>query len=231
MVVLLYMAGYQPVLAIPPIKKAVVLAEFSQQQDISSDSLSQPFQLPHPGYLTQRFSSWHPGVDIATGYGMPIHPVNNGKVVEVVYSYWGLGHYVVVEHEQEYKTTYGHMGRIFVKNNDLVLTSSTLGEVGMTGNTSGPHTHLEISQNGRSTDPLTLLPAVPNWPKTAGDAPQGKSQPFPISKTEIQRSKSGKVALSPTSSPKLPLVGMTQLGFNTKEASAVNPLPRLLLSQ
>ncbi len=162
--VLLYLTGYQPTLAIPPVKQATVAeANFTQEQQISAASFSEPINLPHPGYLTTSYSYWHPGVDIATGLGMPIHPILSGKVAEVIYSFWGFGHYVVIEHEQGLKSTYAHMGRIFVKTGDLVTETSTLGEVGMTGHTSGPHTHLEITKDNKNIDPVLILPQIPDF--------------------------------------------------------------------
>lgn len=162
--VVLYLMGYQPTLAIPPLKEAIVKAEgFSQKQAIEPVKLSYSFNLPHPGYLSTHYSFWHQAVDIATGLGMPIRPVAPGKVIETSFGWWGLGHFVVVEHEQNFKSTYGHMGRIFVKKGDVVTSASILGEVGMTGHTSGPHTHLEIAKNDKLIDPKTILPQIPDW--------------------------------------------------------------------
>lgn len=160
----LYFSGYQPVLSFPPIKQTLLRAEFSQDQSIDYNHLSQPFKLPHPGYLTTRFSFWHPGIDIAVGLGTPIRPISAGKVTEVSLSFWGLGHYVVIDHEQGFRSIYGHMGRIFAKTGNPVTSSSIIGEVGLTGHTSGPHTHLEITKNEEPINPLTILPAISNWP-------------------------------------------------------------------
>lgn len=164
---LFYLSGYQPVLAIPPLRQSLAYAQFSQQQEVKAEGLVYPFLLPHPGYISTHFSTFHPGTDIATGLGMPIHPVSPGKIVEASMGFFGLGHFVVVEHEQNFKSIYGHMGRIFVKVGDKVTSSSTLGEVGLTGHTSGPHTHLEITKNGSYIDPETLLPKLPNWPQAS----------------------------------------------------------------
>lgn len=172
-VLVLYLLGYQPTFALPPLRKAIVRAEFSQEQQIDSTKLSEAFTLPHPGYLTTHFSQWHPGIDIATGLGMLIHPIASGTVVETTYGFFGLGHYVVVEHQQGYRSTYGHMGEIYVKKGDKVTANSYLGEVGMTGRTTGPHTHLEITKNGSYTDPQKLLPTISTWPQYAGTAPSG----------------------------------------------------------
>lgn len=161
---LFYFSGYQPTLTIPPIKQSIAHAEFSQEQTIQTSSFKNPFTLPHPGYKTTSFSSGHPGIDIATGLGMPVHPINSGKVIEVSFGFFGLGHYVVVEHEQGIKSTYGHMGRIFVKKDDIVTQSSILGEVGITGHTSGPHTHLETTKNREYFDPQLILPEISKLP-------------------------------------------------------------------
>lgn len=161
---LIFLSGYQPVWSVPPIKRSTVQADFSQTQLIKAVALSDTFSLPHPGYISTHFSSWHPGVDIASGLGMPIHPILKGKVIDVTSGFFGLGHFVTVKHESGYKSTYGHMGKIYVKLGDQVEKSAILGEVGLTGNTSGPHTHLEITHNGSYVDPETLLPTPPPLP-------------------------------------------------------------------
>lgn len=172
----LYFLGYQPTLAIPPIQQKITLAVATQQQNINTAALAQAFILPHPGYISTHFSPGHPGIDLATGLGMPIHPIADGKVVEVIYGFTGLGHHVIVEHAQGYRSTYGHMGRIFVHVGDTVTQASILGEVGLTGHTTGPHTHLEITKDGTYIDPETILPIAPDWPQSAGEAPQGQGE-------------------------------------------------------
>lgn len=160
---LLYFAGYQPTLAIPPVKKTVAQAsELTQEQSITAYYIQQPFQLPHPGYISNYYSRWHTAVDIATGLGMPIHPVTTGVVSEVNYGYWGYGNYVAITHEQGFHSMYAHMGRIYVKVGDSVDLNSILGEVGMTGRTTGPHTHLEITKDGKFIDPRLVLPTAPD---------------------------------------------------------------------
>lgn len=170
--ILLYLMAYQPILAIPPVQKSLVLADFSQQQAINSSALTEGFALPHPGYLTTKFSSWHPGIDLAVGLGMPVHPIASGKVTEVNLGFLGLGHFVVIEHAQGFTSTNGHLGRVFVKTGDNVNKSSIIGEVGLTGHTSGPHTHLEITKDGKNIDPLTVLPKIDDWQPTPPLLPQ-----------------------------------------------------------
>lgn len=203
----LYFSAYQPILTVPPLGQMPVYAAETQEQDISAGALSQPFALPHPGYITTHFSSFHPGIDIATGLGMPIHPIADGKVIKVVFGFIDLGHYVTVEHAQGFQSTYGHMGNIFVKVGDNVTQSSILGEVGLTGHTTGPHTHLEITHNGQYVDPEKLLPVLPDWPESAGEGPHGQ----------------GDVTITPTPTPTpTPAVTLQKITENTAKAEIIN---------
>lgn len=165
--VLFTLAGYYPTFSIPPIKRSQVYATAQEQKgEIIAESFSKPLILPHPGYLSTRFSTWHPGIDIAIGLGMPIHPIIDGEITEVGRDFWGLGNYVVVTHQNGFTSKYGHMGKIYVKVKDKVTSDNTLGEVGLTGHTSGPHTHLEITHNGSFVNPESLLPELPDMPIT-----------------------------------------------------------------
>lgn len=164
--ILFALSGYYPTLAIPPVKRSFVKADTQEQKgEVIAKSFSKPLILPHPGYLSTKFSSWHPGIDIATGLGMPIHPIISGEVVEVGRDIFGLGNFVVVAHENGFKSKYAHMGRIYVKVGNKVTSENTLGEVGLTGRTSGPHTHLEITLNEKFINPQTLLPEIPGIPQ------------------------------------------------------------------
>jgi len=164
--VLLTLSGYYPTFTIPPIKRSVAKASYQQQEgEVIAQSFSKPLVLPHPGYLSTRFSSWHPGIDIATGLGMPIHPIVDGEISDVKRDFFGLGTYVTVSHQNGFKSLYAHMGKVYVKIGDKVTSENTLGEVGLTGRTSGPHTHLEVTSNGNPIDPQALLPEIPDMPK------------------------------------------------------------------
>lgn len=156
--------GYYPSFGIPPVKQSVIQAGVEEKGEVIAQAFSKPVILPHLGYLSTKFSSYHPGIDIAIGLGMPIHPITSGEVSEVGRDLFGLGNYVVVSHENNFKSKYAHMGRVFVKVGDKVTSENNLGEVGLTGRTSGPHTHLEITHEGKYVDPQTLLPEIPGMP-------------------------------------------------------------------
>lgn len=166
--IVLFFGGYYPVLSFPPVRRSSVLAEANSQNDqVMTASFPKPIVLPLPGYLSTRFSAWHPGIDIASGLGMPIHPITSGLVSEVNYGFWGYGNHVIISHENGFKSLYAHMGRVFVRKGQLVTSNDLLGEVGLTGHTTGPHTHLEISFQGKNIDPSTVLPPIPDMPLVA----------------------------------------------------------------
>lgn len=148
-----FLLGYSP-----------AYAQSGVKQEIIASSFTKPVILPHTGYLSSKFSNYHPGVDIAIGQGMPIHSINPGIVEDVVYSFFGYGNHVTINHENGFKALYAHMGRVYVKKGDRVTSENIIGEVGTTGKTSGPHTHLEITKNGNYIDPMTLLPSIDNLP-------------------------------------------------------------------
>lgn len=161
LILLIISSGYQPTFALPPLKPTVVLAaETEQTYKIDTQALPLAFQVPHPGYLSTPYSNFHPGIDIATGLGMPIKPIAPGKITKAEFTLWGLGLMVEVDHGHGYKSVYGHMGRIYVKKDQEVKETDFLGEVGMTGHTSGPHTHLEVFKDNKTIDPIFILPPI-----------------------------------------------------------------------
>lgn len=158
--VLIFLSGYQPFFGFPPIRHSIARAENLQEQTISASSLPFEFKLPHPGYISTRFSPFHPAIDIASGLGMPVHPVTGGTVGEAGFNLWGLGLIVKVDHGQGFSSLYAHLGKVYVKTGQKVSVTDTIGEVGLTGHTSGPHTHLEIYQDGTNINPQPLLPTL-----------------------------------------------------------------------
>jgi murein DD-endopeptidase MepM/ murein hydrolase activator NlpD len=164
--VLVFFLNYQPILGFPPIKKNTAQAEEVNAQVQSIESQQQiAFQLPHPGYLSTPYSSFHPGIDIASGLGMPVHPIAKGKVIEAGFNFWGLGLTVEILHPNGFKSTYAHLGKTYVKKGQEVKETDLIGEVGLTGHTTGPHTHLELTKDGKNIDPLTVLPKLREFPK------------------------------------------------------------------
>lgn len=171
-----FLLGYQPTLAIPPLTQNRALAGSLQSQEIKAEAIPQ-MSLPHPGYLSTHFSRWHQGIDLATGLGMPIHPISEGVVEEVNFSFWGLGNHIAMSHSNGYRSVYGHMGKVYAKKGQFITSSNIVGEVGLSGWTSGPHTHLEIYKDGKPIDPQSILPPIQDYPSEEFFKPVGGSQP------------------------------------------------------
>lgn len=101
-------------------------------------------------------SSNHKGLDFAAGYGAKIPAVIAGTVTKVAYHY-ELGNYVSVYAGHGMETTYAHLSSVSVSVGDKISLRQTIGKIGSTGRTSGPHLHLEIRMYGEAVDPLPIL--------------------------------------------------------------------------
>lgn len=106
--------------------------------------------------VSQGYWFLHPGVDLATKIGEPVHVVAAGKVEYVARDRFGYGNHVIVNHG-EYQTLYGHLSKIEVKEGQEVTKETEIGLVGSTGHSSGPHLHLEIREGNKTVNPKSVL--------------------------------------------------------------------------
>lgn len=106
--------------------------------------------------ITQGYHYGHPGIDIQGA--PPIFPVDNGVVSDVIISSWGYGKHVIVTHPNGRSSLYGHMSKINVVKGQEVTRDTILGIMGRTGWATGIHLHLEIYQDGKPVNPLSVLP-------------------------------------------------------------------------
>lgn len=121
-----------------------------------------PFDFTKPleiGSISQGFSSYHPAFDIAGPIGQNVHPVGAGTVEFTGMTSDGHGMVVVVDHGDGLKSLYAHLGKVSVGSGNRVESTTSIGTVGLTGRTTGPHVHLEIFNNDRTIDPGLVLPA------------------------------------------------------------------------
>ena len=98
----------------------------------------------------------HPGIDIAVPIGTAVRAAGGGTVLEAS-EQAEYGRYVLLEHPEGFQTVYGHLSRITVVPGNTVAAGQVVGLTGNTGNSSAPHLHFEIRQNGNSIDPRTLV--------------------------------------------------------------------------
>lgn len=102
-------------------------------------------------------STNHKGIDIGrVGYTSQIYAAKAGTVIVSQYSS-SYGNYVVVAHGGGNTTLYGHMSSRKVSSGQVVKQGDVLGITGSTGNSTGPHLHFEITENGNRINPLTYL--------------------------------------------------------------------------
>ena len=98
----------------------------------------------------------HTGIDIAAAYGVPIHSSAAGTVI---YASWmgGYGNVIIVDHGDGLSTLYAHQSSLAVGNGAHVARGQTIGYVGSTGFSTGPHLHYEVRVNGNPVDPMGYL--------------------------------------------------------------------------
>ena len=115
------------------------------------------FIWPAKGPLSQGYSTNHKAIDIAVPYGTPVLAADNGVVIKSGYSTIGYGGRIVIDHNNDYLTLYGHLAQAMVEEGEVVKKGQVIGLVGSTGYSSGPHLHLELRDFGYLIDPRTLL--------------------------------------------------------------------------
>ena len=95
----------------------------------------------------QSFSAAHTGVDLSANEGLPVLAAGYGTVVFAGWNQYGYGNTIVIAHGTTF-TLYGHLSSISVRCGQDVNGGQTIGAVGSTGNSSGPHLHFEIRDAG-----------------------------------------------------------------------------------
>ena len=138
------------------------------------------FAYPTPGFtiITTSFGevynlvdpngSAHTGTDIA-GANInctPIYAIQDGLVTTSGYSNYGYGNYIIINHGEctdnnsSYISLYGHCSSLAVEEGENVKKGQLIGYVGTTGNSTGPHLHIEVRVNGTRVDPLMFFPEI-----------------------------------------------------------------------
>ncbi len=107
--------------------------------------------------ITQYFRAFHPGIDLAEPMGTIVHPIMDGTIETIAYGRFSYGNHVIINHGSGFKSLYAHLSKINVKENDKVDKNAIIGFVGSTGWSTGPHLHLEVYDNNRAFNPLTIL--------------------------------------------------------------------------
>lgn len=102
------------------------------------------------------YEKLHTGIDIGAGYGATIIAAESGTVITATYNS-AYGNYVVIDHGGGVCTLYAHQSSMAVSVGQYVYAGDTIGYVGSTGYSTGPHLHFEVIINGATTDPLGYI--------------------------------------------------------------------------
>ncbi len=108
------------------------------------------------GYRTHPISGQrrlHAGIDIGAPTGQKIVGVTDGKVVSAGWR-GGYGMTVVVDHGGGVATLYAHQSRLAVRAGEIIASGQTIGYIGSTGYSTGPHLHFEVRVDGKPVDPM-----------------------------------------------------------------------------
>ncbi len=98
----------------------------------------------------------HRGMDLSAPMGTTVYSSEEGTVI-MAESYYGYGNLVVVDHGNGVQTRYAHLSKMFVTEGSKVFKGQMLGNIGMTGNTTGPHLHYEVVHNNTHKNPELFL--------------------------------------------------------------------------
>ncbi|MGA2547798.1 MAG: M23 family metallopeptidase [Rectinemataceae bacterium] len=126
------------------------------------------FRFPLPsGILTSGFGPrespithhmvYHSGIDLAAPMGTEVYAARDGRVTDAGVNAV-LGQYIVITHDGSWSTVYGHLSARRVRLNDRVESGMIIGNVGSTGESTGPHLHFEVRSRGEPRDPEPLIP-------------------------------------------------------------------------
>ena len=133
---------------------------------LRSQNADLKFGLPLSSYVvTSRYgyrrSGFHTGIDYAAPIGTPIHAIEDGVVT---CSEWkgNYGYLIKVQHTGGFETYYAHCSRFAVSAGDTVKKGDVVAYVGSTGNSTGPHCHLEIRYDGSTINPESLASSSNN---------------------------------------------------------------------
>jgi murein DD-endopeptidase MepM/ murein hydrolase activator NlpD len=144
-------------LAVDGVAGPATLAALRSPPPASPVALAWPLAGPLSDVFGPRGARFHAGIDVPADSGVPVSAAASGRVA---YAGWrdGWGKLVTLTHGSGVRTMYAHLSRIGVRLGERMATGASVGLVGSTGRSTGPHLHFEVRVRGAAVDPLTALP-------------------------------------------------------------------------
>jgi septal ring factor EnvC (AmiA/AmiB activator) len=120
--------------------------------------LSWPVNGPVTSPYGPRWGTFHKGIDIGVGMGVPIGAASSGTVF-FSGQMDGYGNVILIDHGNGIVTLYAHQSQLIATKGQYVQRGATIGLVGSTGHSTGPHLHFEVrvGSNGNAVDPMGYL--------------------------------------------------------------------------
>jgi murein DD-endopeptidase MepM/ murein hydrolase activator NlpD len=125
-----------------------------------------PLGSPVPGVITSKYGrrrdpinsqlAFHNGVDIRGRMGTDVKATADGKVFELGNDK-SIGRFVIIDHKNGFKTTFGHLKKILVKRGEKVRRGQIIGLLGNSGRSTGPHVHYAVSYKNKLVDPIKYM--------------------------------------------------------------------------
>ena len=138
----------------------------ARQQRSETDGWTQKFVWPVKGRISDPFGSqryyrgepgsFHSGIDIAPGTGVPFVAPADGVVVLADRNFSLEGQLIIIDHGQGLNSAFLHASRILVNEGDIVQQGQHIGDVGASGNVTGPHLHWSVKWHNARLDPILL---------------------------------------------------------------------------
>ena len=99
----------------------------------------------------------HTGQDFATDRGNPVYATGDGVVEKAEFKFSGYGNEIVINHGYGYRTRYAHLNTIEVNEGMKVRRGESIGTVGNSGKSTGPHLHYEVEYRGERVNPMRYM--------------------------------------------------------------------------
>jgi hypothetical protein len=116
-----------------------------------------PLRAPVGDRFGPRGNRFHPGIDLPAAYGRTVRAAASGRVVHAGWDAGGYGYLVMLAHGHGVHTLYAHLSRVRVRRGQWVRAGARVGNVGASGEATGPHLHFEVRMRGAAVNPLAAL--------------------------------------------------------------------------
>ncbi len=151
--------------------KAITIAEQKEAERIAQEEYDALPEIngikiaatPVQGIITSRYgeisslrTSAHTGLDIAATQGTPISAVSSGTIICAEYNS-SYGYYIKIDHGSGFESLYAHCSQLYVSEGEYVNAGDVIAALGSTGNSTGPHLHLELWMNGKTVNPQAYI--------------------------------------------------------------------------